>query len=91
MTEDLRNTYSLMNGGASHYNDMNPLFESDVITYTKNGQQIDALPGDFFSSRSYADFLMNSIRENRGDGKPFFSLSVFRCSPRSYACPRALA
>jgi arylsulfatase len=70
-------TYSLMNGGASHFNDMYPLFESDVITYTKNGQQIDTLPGDFFSSRSYADFLMNSIRENRGDGKPFFAYLSF--------------
>jgi len=70
-------SYSLMNGGASHYNDMNPLFESDVITYTKNGQQIDTLPGDFFSSRSYADFLMNSIRENRGDGKPFLAYLSF--------------
>jgi arylsulfatase len=70
-------TYSLMNGGASHYSDMNPLFEADVITYTKNGQQIDTLPGDFFSSRSYADFLMNSIRENRGDGKPFFAYLSF--------------
>ena len=70
-------TYSLMNGGASHYSDMNPLFEADMIIYTKNGQQIDTLPGDFFSSRSYADFLMNSIRENRGDGKPFFAYLSF--------------
>jgi arylsulfatase len=70
-------SYSLMNGGASHFNDMNPLFESDVIVYTKNGQQIDTLPGDFFSSRSYADFLMNSIRENRGDGKPFLAYLSF--------------
>ncbi len=70
-------TFSLMNGGASHWNDMNPLFESDVITYTKNGQEIDTLPGDFFSSRSYPDFLMNSIRENRGDGKPFFAYLSF--------------
>jgi arylsulfatase len=70
-------TFSLMNGGATHYNDMFPLFESDHITYTKNGQQIDSLPGDFFSSRSYADFLMNSIRENRGDGKPFLAYLAF--------------
>ena len=70
-------TYSLMNGGASHFSDMSPLFESDVITYTKNGQQIDTLPGDFFSSRSYSDFLMDSIRENRGDGKPFFAYLSF--------------
>ena len=70
-------TFSLMNGGASHYSDMSPLFETDVITYTRNGQKIDTLPGDFFSSRSYSDFLMNSIRENRGDGKPFLAYLAF--------------
>jgi arylsulfatase A-like enzyme len=55
-------TFSLMNGGASHWNDMSPLFESDVIHYTKNGQYLESLPGDFYSSRSYADFLIDSIR-----------------------------
>ena len=42
-------TFSLMNGGASHWNDMSPLFESDVIHYTKNGQHLESLPGDFYS------------------------------------------
>jgi arylsulfatase A-like enzyme len=70
-------TFSLMNGGASHWNDMSPLFESDVIHYTKNGQYLESLPGDFYSSRSYADFLIDSIRENRGDGQPFFAYLAF--------------
>jgi arylsulfatase len=70
-------SYSLMNGGASHWNDMSPLFEADEITYTKNGQKLESLPGDFFSSRSYTDFLMDSIRENRSDGKPFLAYLAF--------------
>jgi arylsulfatase len=70
-------TFSLMNGGASHWNDMSPLFGSDVVRYTKNGQFLKSLPGDFYSSRSYADFLMDSIRENLGDGHPFLAYLAF--------------
>ncbi len=70
-------TFSLMNGGASHWNDMSPLFGSDVVRYTKNGQFLESLPGDFYSSRSYADFLMDSIREHRDDGQPFLAYLAF--------------
>jgi len=70
-------TLSLMNGGASHFSDMSALFEADEITYTKNGKKLDSLPGNFFSSRSYTDFLMDSIRENKGDGKPFLAYLAF--------------
>lgn len=70
-------TFSLMNGGASHWNDMSPLFASDVVHYTKNGKKLDSLPGDFYSSRSYADFLIDSIRKNRDDGQPFFAYLAF--------------
>jgi len=70
-------TFSLMNGGASHWNDMSPLFGSDVVHYTRNGKHLKSLPGDFYSSRSYADSLIDSIRKNRGDGQPFFAYLAF--------------
>ena len=38
---------------------------------------IEKLPEDFYSSRSFADFLMDAIRENRNDGKPFFGYLAF--------------
>jgi arylsulfatase len=38
-----------------------------------DGETLHELPADFYSSRSYADFLMDSIRENRGDGRPFLA------------------
>ncbi len=42
-----------------------------------NGKHLDTLPDDFYSSRSYADFLIDAIRENRGDGKPFLAYLAF--------------
>lgn len=70
--------FSLLVGGASHWGDRLGLLPSDdPAPYTKNGKRLAELPADFYSSRSYADFLMESIRENRGDGKPFFAYLAF--------------
>jgi arylsulfatase len=70
-------TFSLMNGGASHWNDRSGLFGAETVRYTKNGQLLESLPDDFYSSRSYADSLMDSIRENHGDGQPFLAYLAF--------------
>lgn len=71
-------TFSLLVGGASHWGDRLGLLPADhPAPYTRNGKRLEELPTDFYSSRSYADFLMESIRENRGDGKPFFAYLAF--------------
>jgi len=49
----------------------------DPAAYAMNGEYLDSLPEDFYSSTSYADFLIDSIRENRGDGKPFLAYLAF--------------
>ncbi|MDV7145627.1 sulfatase-like hydrolase/transferase [Tropicimonas sp. TH_r6] len=65
-------TFSMLYGGASHYDDMNGIMEVESPAYyTLNGERIHELPATFYSSRSYADFLMDAIRSNRGDDKPF--------------------
>jgi arylsulfatase A-like enzyme len=70
---------ALLYGGASHWNDMSGLMENESPAhYTKNGETIQELPADFFSSRSFTDFLLDAIRENRGDGKPFFAYLAFQ-------------
>jgi arylsulfatase len=71
-------SFSMLVGGASHWNDMFGILPSDdPAKYTLNGKFLDSLPADFYSSRSYADFLMNAIREKRGDGKPFLAYLAF--------------
>ncbi len=70
--------FALLYGGASHWDDMAGLIEvEDPAHYTLNVKKLDRLPEDFFSSRSSADFLMDAIRESRGDGKPFLAYLAF--------------
>jgi arylsulfatase len=69
---------SLLYGGASHFADMWGLMEAETpAAYSRNGEILEALPADFYSSRSYADFLMDAVRENHGDGRPFLAYLAF--------------
>jgi arylsulfatase len=69
-------TLSLLNGGASHFDDMAGLTAEEHVEYTLNGKKIDELPKDFYSTRSFTDFLMTSIREQEDD-KPFFAYLAY--------------
>jgi arylsulfatase len=65
--------FGIMVGG-SHWHDMTGIQAvTPVATYAMDDKILDKLPGDFYSSRSYADFLIDAIRENRGDGRPFLA------------------
>jgi arylsulfatase len=71
-------SFSMLVGGASHWADMLGILPSDdPAAYSRNGELLDSLPADFYSSKSYADSLMDAIRENRGDGKPFLGYLAF--------------
>ncbi|MFA3918791.1 sulfatase-like hydrolase/transferase [Ruegeria hyattellae] len=73
-------TFSMLYGGASHFDDMTGVRELESpAAYTLNGERLWELPPTFYSSRSYADFLMDAIRSNRGNGKPllgYFALTA---------------
>ena len=71
-------SFSILVGGASHWDDMLGILPmDDPAKYSMNGEHLESLPADFYSSKSYADFLMEAIRENRNDGKPFFGYLSF--------------
>lgn len=71
-------SFSMLVGGASHWADMLGILPmDDPAKYTQNGKFLDKLPADFYSSKSYADFLIEAIRENRKDGKPFLAYLAF--------------
>ncbi|MHC4525955.1 MAG: arylsulfatase [Planctomycetota bacterium] len=71
-------SFSMLVGGASHWADMYGILPMDhPAKYTRNGKFLNSLPADFYSSKSFADFLMDSIRENRDDGKPFLAYLAF--------------
>jgi arylsulfatase A-like enzyme len=68
-------------GGASHFNDQLNMFfsspEEEKATYLEDGEMVEQLPEDFFSSNSYADKLISQIRNGNADGRPFFAYAAF--------------
>ena len=72
-------SFSMLVGGASHWSDMLGILPSDdPAKYSLNGNFLESLPVNHYSSRSFADYLMEAIRENRGDGKPFLAYLAFQ-------------
>lgn len=71
-------SFALMGGGASHFDDIAPLGEIEKFHtyYTKNGDRIDHLPSDFYSSTFYTQQLNEWIIETPED-KPIFAYLAY--------------
>ncbi len=70
---------SMLFGGASYWSDMFGMLavHEEVAEYVHNDQLLKELPRDFYATRNYTDFLMDSIRANKADDKPFFAYLAF--------------
>lgn len=70
-------SFTLMQGGASHYSDGRGMFErSRKGTYYENSTLIETLPEGFYSSDFYTDYIIKSI--DQGDpNKPWFAFLAF--------------
>jgi arylsulfatase len=66
-------TFILVPGGGSHWSDRMPLSPPQPMIYRRNGKEVESLPEDFYSTRYYTDRLLEWIRRDHGDGKPFFA------------------
>ena len=72
-------SFSLAVGGGSHFADMRGVLpRDDPAAYSRDGKHIHELPADHYSSESFSDHLMESIRQNHGDGKPFLAYLAFQ-------------
>ena len=72
-------SFSMLFGGASYYSDMFGMMavHEEIADYVQDDKKLEELPGDFYATRSYTDFLIESIRKNQGDGKPFLAYLAF--------------
>ncbi len=71
-------SFSMLYGGASYWSDKFGLFpEQATAKYVVDDKELQELPGDFYATRSYTDFLIDAIRSNRGDGRPFLAYLAF--------------
>jgi arylsulfatase len=83
-------TFALLPGGGSHWNDRKPVSPPETMIYNRNGKVVQSLPDDFYSTRYYTDVLLEFLEGNRGDGKPFFAYLSYTAphdplhAPRNY-------
>ncbi len=66
-------TFTMMQGGGSHWADMRPLSPPQEMIYRRNGERITELPDDFYSTKDYTDALIDFIDRNKDDDRPFFA------------------
>jgi arylsulfatase len=65
-------TFTMMNGGGSHWADMRPLSPPQQMIYRRNGARIESLPEDFYSTKDYTDAMIEFVEGGRAAGAPFF-------------------
>jgi len=70
-------SFALLNGGASHFADRASVPPGRLATYRENGQVVEQLPDDFYSTDYYTQKMLGFIQEYQGDGKPFFAYLAY--------------
>ena len=70
-------TFVLLAGGASHWSDNTPLTPGKPSPYSVNGELLNALPEDFYSTTAYADRTIEWLQSTGGDDRPFLAYLAF--------------
>lgn len=79
-------SFALLNGGASHWEDNAPLFPSKPSRYVENGRLLEKLPQGFYSSDYYADKIVEYVDDVE---KPFFAYLSFTAPHNPLHAPAA--
>ncbi len=69
-------TFVLLDGAASHWDDQKKIYEKAHVRYSRNGE-ITTPPEGFYSTLGYTDKMLEFLDKNKGDGKPFFGYLAF--------------
>jgi arylsulfatase len=70
-------TFVLLPGGGSHWNDRLPVCPPETMVYSQNGKLIDILPEDFYSTKDYTNHLLEWLEKDKYDKKPFFAYLAY--------------
>lgn len=74
--------FTLYDAGASYFSDGHRLFDRpvepvDTVIHERNGERVDELPDDFFSTRSYTDEMLQMVDQSVEADQPFFSYLAY--------------
>lgn len=71
-------SFVLLQGGASYFNDMMGLTAKvPGALYRHNDKTVTSLPDDFYASEYYADFIINQLTTQQSKEAPFFAYLSF--------------
>jgi len=80
--------FSLLDGGGNYWGMMNVSANSPRLVFTEDGHYLSSLPDDYYATRTYTDKMIDYIKSNRGDGKPFFAYVAHQAPHDPYHLPR---
>jgi arylsulfatase len=69
-------SYNTPEGGANHYNNLGVLPQAPISIYRENGEESE-WPKGAYSTDFYTDKLIEYIKSDQGDGKPFFTYAAY--------------
>ncbi|MEE8595631.1 MAG: arylsulfatase, partial [Gemmatimonadota bacterium] len=69
-------SFALLPGGGGHFDDLDLSAGHTGAIYRENGI-VTPLPEEFYSTRFYAERMIDYIDGGRGDGRPFFAYLAF--------------
>jgi arylsulfatase len=81
-------TFILVPGGGSHWSDRKPLSPPETMIYRRNGKVVESLSDDFYSTKDYTDKLLEWIKKDHGDGRPFFAYLSYTAPHDPLHAPR---
>jgi len=70
-------SFALLDSGASYFNNMLPLMGPGKAEYSDNGVLLDSLPENFYSTRFYAEKMIEYLTQDANDDSPFFAYLAF--------------
>jgi len=81
-------SFALLNGGASHWEDNLPLFPSKPSRYVENAKPVKQLPQGFYSSDYYTDKIIQFIDRHENADQPFFAFVSYTAPHNPLHAPR---
>ena len=81
-------SFALLNGAASHWADQEPIIPGSATRYISDGQIVEELPDDFYSSDWYTDRIIEYIDSDLGDNAPFFAFLSYTAPHNPLHVPR---
>ena len=76
LTPDARGfdrSFALMDGFASHFADRMRASPDSLGIYVEDGEDVEQLPEDFFSTDFYTDYIIDAIEADAETGQPWFA------------------